>query len=380
MKASIKSKVVLAGLTAALLGASTLSAAGADSAASIAQKGLAELAKGVYSTGPNGEKAAAASSLKFTADELKKLKAMNATAAISFHLTSDWTSGQQAGLTKRFGELGIKIVGVTQADFKADVQVSQIQTLMAKKPNILVSIPVDGQATAGAYKAAAAAGAKIVFMDNTAAGLAVGKDYVSVVSADNYANGAASAYLLGRELNGKGTIALIHHAADFWVTKQRWNGFKETITNKFPGIKIVDDQGISGPDFAGDAQKAATAILTKNPKISAIWAVWDTPAEGVLAALRDAGNTTTKIATQDLGANVAISLAKKGPVIGLGAQRPYDAGVTEANLAAYALLGKTAPAYIAMPALAVDHAGVLKAWQTVYSAPAPADLKSSFKK
>jgi ribose transport system substrate-binding protein len=380
MKASIKSKVVLAGLTAALLGVSTLSAVAADSAASIAQKGLAELAKGVYSTGPNGEKAAAASSLTFTPAELAKLKGMNATAAISFHLTSDWTSGQQAGLTKRFGELGIKIVGVTQADFKADVQVSQIQTLMAKKPSILVSIPVDGQATAAAYKAAAAAGTKIVFMDNTAAGLTVGKDYVSVVSADNYANGAASAYILGRELNGKGTIALIHHAADFWVTKQRWNGFKETITNKFPGIKIVDDQGISGPDFAGDAQKAATAILTKNPKISAIWAVWDTPAEGVLAALRDAGNTTTKIATQDLGANVAISLAKKGPVIGLGAQRPYDAGVTEANLAAYALLGKTAPAYIAMPALAVDHAGVLKAWQTVYSAPAPADLKSSFKK
>ena len=380
MKVSIKSKVVLAGLTAALLGASTLSAVAADSAASIAKKGLAELAKGVYSTGPNGETAAAASSLKFTAAELKKLKGMNATAAISFHLTSDWTSGQQAGLTKRFAELGIKIVGVTQADFKADVQVSQIQTLMAKKPNILVSIPVDGQATAAAYKAAAAAGTKIVFMDNTAAGLTVGTDYVSVVSADNYANGAASAYILGRELNGKGTIALIHHAADFWVTKQRWNGFKETITNKFPGITIVEDQGISGPDFAGDAQKAATAILTKNPKISAIGAVWDTPAEGVLAALRDAGNTTTKIATQDLGANVAISLAKKGAVIGLGAQRPYDAGVTEANLAAYALLGKKAPAYIAMPALAVDHAGVLKAWQTVYSAPAPADLKSSFKK
>ena len=380
MKTRLSSKVVLSALTAALLGLSTMSATGAESAASIAKAGLAELAKGVYSTGPNGEQATAASSLTFTQDELAKLKKMNATAAISFHLTSDWTSGQQAGLTKRFKQLGIKVVGVTQADFKADVQVSQIQTLMAKKPNILVSIPVDGKATSAAYKAAAAAGTKIVFMDNTAADLQVGKDYVSVVSADNYANGAASAYLLGRELNGTGTIALIYHAADFWVTKQRWNGFKDTIKKKFPGITIVEEQGISGPDFAGDAQKAATAILTKNPKLSAIWAVWDTPAEGVMAALRDAGNPTTKIATQDLGANVAISLAKKGQVIGLGAQRPFDAGVTEANLAAYALLGKKAPAYIAMPALAVDHAGVLKAWQTVYSAPAPADLKNSFKK
>ena len=125
MKKSNKSKVLLAGLTAALLGVSTISASSAETAAAVAQKGLAALAKGVYSTGPNGEKAAAASSLTFTPAELTKLKGMNATAAIAFHLTSDWTSGQQAGLTKRFGELGIKIVGVTQADFKADVQVSQ---------------------------------------------------------------------------------------------------------------------------------------------------------------------------------------------------------------------------------------------------------------
>ena len=66
MKKSNKSKVLLAGITAALLGVSTFSAVAAESAASIAQKGLAALAKGVYSTGPNGEKATAASSLTFT--------------------------------------------------------------------------------------------------------------------------------------------------------------------------------------------------------------------------------------------------------------------------------------------------------------------------
>ena len=379
---SSKKKVLVAIAASVLvLATSTSAASAADSAASIASKGLSDLASGkVFSTGPNGEISGVPGKLKFTPSELAKLKAMNATAAIAFHLTSDWTSGQLAGLTKEFGLLGITIVGTTQADFKADEQISQIQTLMAKKPSILISIPVDSQAESATYKAVADAGTKIVFMDNVANGLTVGKDYVSVVSADNYANGAASAFLLGRKLNGKGSIALIHHAADFWVTKQRWNGFKDTITKDFPRIKIVDDKGISGPDFAGDAQAAATAILTKTPKIDAIWAVWDTPAEGVLAALRAAGNTKTLIATQDLGANVAISLAKGGPVIGLGAQRPYDAGVAEAKLAAYALLGKTAPSYVAMPALAVDHANVLAAWKTVYAAPAPAGLASSFKK
>ena len=44
---------------------------------------------------------------------------------------------------------------------------------------------------------------------------------------------------------------------------------------------IVDEQGIGGPDFAGDAEKAAGAILTAHPETKAIWAVWDVPAEGV---------------------------------------------------------------------------------------------------
>jgi ribose transport system substrate-binding protein len=380
MKNMTKKGLVTACAAVLVLAGTVNSYSASLSATAVANKGLADLASGkVFSTGPNGETAASPSSLTFTPDELAKIKAMNATAAIAFHLTSDWTSGQQAGLTSEFKALGISVVGITQADFKADEQISQIQTLMAKKPNILVSIPVDSQAESQEYKAVAQAGTKIVFMDNTANGMTAGKDYVSVVSADNYANGAASAFLLGKYLNGKGTLATIHHAADFWVTKQRWNGFKETIAKYFPGIKLVTDQGIAGPDFASDAQAAAGAILTKYPNVDAIWGVWDTPAEGIMAALRAAGNTHTVIATEDLGANVAISLAKGGPVIGLGAQRPYDAGVAEAKLAAYGLLGKTAPTYVACPALAVDHNSVLQGWRTVYAAPAPAAVRNSYK-
>jgi len=366
-------------ITVAMVTSST-AAFGAASATTIANAELKKLTTKVLSTGPDGEAAASATSLQFTPAELAKLKGMNATAAIALHLTSDWTSAQLAGLTQRFGQLGIKLVGTTQADFKADEQVSQIQTLMAKKPNILVSIPVDGQAEASTYKAVAAAGTKIVFMDNKVPGMTAGKDYVSVVSADNYANGVASALLLGKALNGKGSVALIYHAADFFVTKQRYQGFRATIKKFFPGIKIIAEKGVAGPDFAGDSQAAATAIITKTPKVNAIWGVWDTPAEGILAALRAAGRTDIKVATEDLGANVAISLAKGGPVIGLGAQRPFDQGIAEANCAAYALLGKTAPAYIALNALPVDHANVLQAWKSVYHANPPAQLRSSYVK
>jgi ribose transport system substrate-binding protein len=243
---------------------------------------------------------------------------------------------------------------------------------------VIVSIPTDPVATAGAYKAAAQAGVKLVFMDNVPEGFQAGTDYVSMVSADNYGNGVVSAHLLARNLGGKGNIGVIYHNADFFVTQQRYDGFRETIEKDYPDIKIVADQGIAGPDFAGDAQAAANAMLSQNPDLDAIWAVWDVPAEGVLAAARAAGRSDLKVATEDLGLNVAIALAKDELVVGLGAQRPFDQGVTEARLAALSLLGQPTPAYVALPALPVDHDNVLDAWKQVYHSDPPADLADSF--
>ncbi len=81
--------------------------------------------------------------------------------------------------------------------------------------------------------------------------------------------------------------------------------------------------------------------MTKQPNIDGIWGVWDVPAEGIMAAARDAGRTDLKIATQDLGTNVAIQLAKGELIVGLGAQRPFDQGVAEARLGAAAGIGRT---------------------------------------
>ena len=68
-----------------------------------------------------------------------------------------------------------------------------------------------------------------------------------------------------------------------------------------------------------------------------------------MAAARAAGRDDLMIVTEDLGENVAIAMAKGELVMGLGAQRPYDQGVTEAKLGAPALIGKPGAAYVALP-------------------------------
>lgn len=329
----------------------------------------------ILSTGPNGEKATPATTLSLTDEEVQQVKDGGYTAAICFHYAgNDWSTAQQKGLQDTFASLGIEVVSITDANFKPEQQVSDIETVLARNPDIIVSIPTDPVATAPAYKKAAKQGVKIVFMDNCPAGMKAGVDYVSVVSADNYGNGVKAADIMADNLGKKGKIGVIYYDADFFVTNQRVEAFVKTIESNYPDIEIVEQSGFEDPN---KVSVVADAMLTKNPDLDGIFAVWDVPAEAVVASAIAAGRNDLVITTIDLGNNVARMIAEGGLVKGLGAQLPYDQGVAEATLAAYALLGKEAPEYVAVPALAVTYDNVLEAYKTVYHMDAPANIKNA---
>lgn len=202
-------------------GANSASNAPAVSSNSTANKALTALQNSVLSKGPNGEQATPASQIKLTDDELAQIKAKNATAAILMHYGgNDWATAQIAGLKQQFQTMGIRVIATTDANFKPETQVSNIETVLAQNPDIIVSLPTDPSATADAFRRAGQQGVKLVFMDNVPAGFKQGSDYVSVVSADNYGNGVVSAHLMAEQLGGRGKIGLVYHAADFFVTKQ----------------------------------------------------------------------------------------------------------------------------------------------------------------
>ncbi len=324
----------------------------------------------ILSTGPNGEAAAPASDITLTEEEKQQIRDGGYKAAISLHYGgNDWATSQLEGLKATFKDLGIEIVATTDANFSAEQQVSDIETIMAKDPDVIISIPTDATATADAFKKAADEGIKLVFMDNVPSEMTAGKDYVSCVSADNYGNGCVAAELMGEALGGKGQIGMVYYDADFFVTNQRDQGFKETMAAKYPDIEIVTEQGFT--DENGCSERG-DAILTQYPMINGIYASWDVPMEGVLSSVKAAGLTgdDVKLTTIDLGNNIAKEIAE-GNVVGLGAQLPYDQGVAEATLAAYSLLGKEAPAYVAVAAKKVDGSNILEAYKDVYHVEAP---------
>ena len=45
---------------------------------------------------------------------------------------------------------------------------------------------------------------------------------------------------MAKALNQQGEIGIIFHAADFFVTAQRYEGFKKTIEENYPNINIYE--------------------------------------------------------------------------------------------------------------------------------------------
>lgn len=322
----------------------------------------------IKSTGPNGEKAAPANSLTLTDEEIAKLKAGNYSAAISFHYAgNDWSSAQQKGLEDTFKKYGINIVGTTDANFSVEQQVSDLETLTALNPDVMISIPTDAKATSDAFKRVSDRGIKLVFMDNVPDNFVAGENYVGAVSADNYGNGVIAAELIGDKLKGKGKIGIIHYDVDYFVTNQRLEAFEKTIKKKYPDIEVIAKTGFSD---VNQSTEVADAMLTQNPDLEAIFAIWDIPAEGVLSALTSAGREDVFVSSIDLGDNIAKEIAQ-GKVLGVGAQLPYDQGVAEATMAAYALLGKETPSYVAVPATKVERNTIVSGYEMVYHKKAP---------
>ena len=135
---------------------------------------------------------------------------------------------------------------------------------------------------------------------------------------------------------------MLYYDAEFHVTNFRDAAFLSTLAANYPNITVVAKQGFTDPN---KAEEIANALLTKHPNLAGIYTSWAVPAQGVLAALKNAGNSTTKIVTIDLDDTIATDLAAGGNVVGIVADKAYDYGRAMAVSAALAILGQPAPAF-----------------------------------
>jgi ribose transport system substrate-binding protein len=322
--------------------------------------------------GPNGERATPTSALELTSGEVARVRAGHYTAALVWHQNSEFVTAVTAGARDELDRLAIKVIAQTSANFDAAKQKADIETVTAKQPSVLLTLPVDPVVTASAYKAAAKQGTKIVLLSVVPQGMKHGRDYVDVVTDDLFQMGKRAADALAAAVGDHGTIAYFFRDANSYVTNQRDRAFLKTITGNYPNVKVVAKQGIADPNRAEDQ---ANAVLLENPRLSGIYVTFSQPpGEGVLAALRANANTTTRLVSLDLDEPLALDLAKGGNTFALVADEAYVLGRAMATSAAYGLLGKQAPAFVVVPAMTITRANLVQGYRRSLHRAPPANV------
>ncbi len=322
-------------------------------------------------TGPNGEAPTPVATLELSDAEVAKVKEGNYTAALVWHELYDWSNAVARGAKDEFARMGIKVIAETNASFDTARQKSDVETVMANNPTIIISLPIDPPTASTVYGVARDAGVKLVFIDNAVKGFTHGKDYVTVVSADLFQIGNKAANALAAAMGETGTIGYMFHDADFPVTNQRDNAFKWTIENKYPNMEIVIESGMTDP---ANAEDIARAMLSRNPDLGGIYTPWAEPALGVLSVLRQQGNKTTRVVTIDLNEPVALDMLGGGNTAAIVADEAYSIGVYAARSAAASLLGKSVDPFLVVDALAIGTDNVVEGWNKSHNMDPPASV------
>jgi ribose transport system substrate-binding protein len=322
--------------------------------------------------GPNGEPATPAADIEALTDEqAQEIAAMKPTLAILHGGSSTWFAAMEEGVKAEAARLGIEIVLTAQADFDPAKQASQVETAMARNPDIIVTLPVDPVSAAEAFKPAVDAGVKLLFVDNGIDGYEAGDQYVSIVTGDHFAMGRAAAELMADALGDQGKIGFIYHDADFYVTNNRDKYFKAVIEQEHPDIDIVDEAGFAEE---GKTEEIASAMLTQHPDLDGIYVAWNAAATGVLAALRSAGNDHVKVVSHDLDATNDLEMATGGSLYGVAADRPFLEGEVMVRLAALSLLGESTPPFVIVDPVKETKDNIVEAWHDSLNQQPPPEI------
>lgn len=360
----------------------TPSAIGPDTkVTALANKAIADIIKVSTYKDPNGLASGSQKESQLTLAEISKIKSLKLRAGIAMHSMSDaWSLQIVEGFKTQAAALGITVVGITDATNDPAKQTTQIESLLAAKPNFIFSLPTDPVAMAPVFKKVNEAGIKIVFSTLVPNGFKPGNDYVTMITDNRYLGGVISAYQLAAAIGGKGEVAEVFYNADNFTTNQGEKGFEDTM-KKFPKIKVYR-AGIIGPDFAAAAQAAVSALFIKHPKLAGGWGTWDFPGEGIMAAARAAGRKDFKITTMGFGQPTAVAIASNKLMAGTIAIDSNNEGQMAARLGAVAVAGTRSAisGFFADSPLPVNNLNIIAGWKAIYKQDAPTSITSAYKK
>ncbi|WP_160154627.1 substrate-binding domain-containing protein [Microbulbifer sp. ALW1] len=292
-------------------------------------------------------------------------------AALVWHGSSNWVNALTQGAKQTFSQLGIEVVAETDAQYDPAKQAADIENVMALKPDIVLSLVIDSTSAANSYRAAVDQGSKLVLLSNPIRGFAPGKDYVGIVTDDMRGMGVAAAEMTRDAIGGQGAIGIIYHDADYFITNNRDQAFRDTVQQGRKGTDKINIAVERGFTKESETSNIAAAMVLQHPELKAIYVAWDAAAEGVIEGLRSMGRGDIKVITHDLGVNNLVDMAMNGSMYGTIADRPFEIGQAMARLGVYGLLKKPAPAFSVVGFDKVQRENIRSIWSSAYRTELP---------
>jgi ribose transport system substrate-binding protein len=190
----------------------------------------------------------------------------------------------------------------------ADSQASQIETAINDQPDALVVLPYDGEQLTPVAEQAMEAGIPVINVDRL---FATPEAARATILGDNYDIGVKAATFFAEELSCEGNVVEIQGIAGISVTEDRSAGFADTLEELCgDGIEIVAQQPA---DFTPDlGLEVMEAILQANDDIDGVYTHDDDMAEGVVAAIENAGREDEMILTGAGGSCTAFDRIEDG--------------------------------------------------------------------
>jgi len=216
-----------------------------------------------------------------------------------------WTGAISVNAKKQAARYDDVDFSLTQAATAAD-QVSQLNTIVMQKPDVLVILPQDETVTPAAL-AAMKAGIPVINVDREFSDPGAQR---AVIKGDNYGVGFQAGQYFASQLHCTGSVVEIQGIAGISVTNQRTKGFADGISQCKGGIKIIAQQPA---DFVPDKGLSVMQnILQAQPKIDAVFTHDDDMAQGVVQAIKNANRDKEMWLTGVGGSKAAMDQIKQG--------------------------------------------------------------------
>lgn len=272
-------------------------------------------------------------------------------AVIPKGTASMWWEVVHKGADRAGLELGYKIVWTgPEQETDRERQIQAVEDAIVKNVTGVVLGPNDAKALVRPVQKIKESNIPCVIIDSAVD--ADPSDYISFVATDNFLGGAEAARRLGAVLNGRGNVLLTKFVQNSASTDNRAEGFRQTLKEEFPNIKIIAEQYTLGT--VEDARQKTVDMLTKNKNVDGLFAVNHPSSVGAYKALVNQQVTgKVKMIGFDSDPILLEGIAESG-VEALVVQNPFEIGYQGVKTCVGAIEKKQMPKKIPVKSMIVD--------------------------